>query len=138
MVNWEDRYMTLRDFIIGFIELIVKLGQDFVSIALFRVNWLDSPNVIMVIFVALIYWGLFVLVREIIKDALLHRKRYKTEIEYRKEYDLKKEKERKIEEEELEKQNKDAQIQWEKQKKKWVIPFWIILGCLFFFSIFFV
>jgi hypothetical protein len=130
--------MTLRDFIIGFIELIVKLGQDFVSIALFRVNWLDSPNVIMVIFVALIYWGLFVLVREIIKDALLHRKRYKTEIEYRKEYDLKKEKERKIEEEELEKQNKDAQIQWEKQKKKWVIPFWIILGCLFFFSIFFV
>jgi hypothetical protein len=108
--------MTLRDFIIGFIELIVKLGQDFVSIALFRVNWLDSPNVIMVIFVALIYWGLFVLVREIIKDALLHRKRYKTEIEYRKEYDLKKEKERKIEEEELEKQNKDAQIQWEKKK----------------------
>ena len=137
MVNWEDRYMTLRDFIIGFIELIVKLGQDFVSIALFRVNWLDSPNVIMVIFVALMYWGLFVLVREIIKDALLHRKRYKTEIEYRKEYDLKKEKERKIEEEELEKLNKDAQIQWEK-RNKWVIPFWIILGCLFFFSIFFV
>ena len=125
MVNWEDRYMTLRDFIIGFIELIVKLGQDFVSIALFRVNWLDSPNVIMVIFVALMYWGLFVLVREIIKDALLHRKRYKTEIEYRKEYDLKKEKERKIEEEELEKLNKDAQIQWEK-RNKWVIPFWII------------
>ena len=128
--------MTLRDIITGILEVIVSLGTDFLSIAFFQVNWLDSPNVVMVIFVALIYWGLFYLLREIIKDALLHRKRYRTELEYRKEYDRKKEKERQIQEEELDNFVKKEQAEWEK-KKKWVIPFWIILGCLCFISIFF-
>jgi hypothetical protein len=127
--------MTLRDIITGIVEGIVSLGTDFLSIAFFQVNWLDSPNVVMVIFVALIYWGLFSLLKEIIKDALLHRKRYETELEYRKEYDRKKEKERQLEEEELENRLKTDHAEWEK-KKKWVIPFWIILGCLCFISIF--
>ena len=87
--------MTIREIINENLELLAKMGEDFASIALFRENWLDSSNVFMVIFVAFLYWGIFAIAREIIKEKMLHRKRYKTEPEYREKHDLAEEKARK-------------------------------------------
>lgn len=74
--------MTIREFINELLHSLAGLAEDFVSIALFRENWLDSSNVLMVIFVTFLYWGLFALARSIIKDEILHRKRHKTEPKY--------------------------------------------------------